>query len=153
MQRAEYWFKPSLSWAWLWGAAVLLHLLLLPFFPLLWQTVAVLLLTGVLPGYLVVQLILGRTAPQPTPSEQWLYTIGAGYSFMVVAMLGLSYLPGAITRGQALLWFDGWLLLLLLSFTSQQRRVTLAARPPEPPVHARNNLHGAFSISPAIPAT
>lgn len=112
-------FKQS-SLFWVWAVALLLQLFLLSIVPLLGQTIAVLSLTGLLPGYLIVQLLVGNTTAPPPLAERLLYTVGIGYSWMVIGMLALSYLPGGITWGQALLWFDGWLLLLLLLFTRQQ---------------------------------
>lgn len=111
------------TWRLPWFVALLSHGVLFLGFPLLWQTGATLLLTGLLPGYLVVQLVLGKATAAPSWAERWLYAIGIGYSFMVITMLALSYLPGAIAWWQALLWFDGWLFLLLLLFTRQQRQV------------------------------
>lgn len=108
-----------------WAAAVLLHLFLLPFVPLLWQSGAVLILTGLLPGSLLVQLLLGQSAAPPPLAERLLYTVGIGYSWMVIGMLVLSYLPGGITWWQALLWFDSWLFLLLLLLTRQQKHTSL----------------------------
>lgn len=88
------------------GLALLGHLLLLADLPLLLQAVAVLLLTGWLPGYLLVAWLVGQSDDPPTPAEAILYAIGAGYGVMVMVMLLLSYLPGGVTRWQTLLGFD-----------------------------------------------
>lgn len=125
-------FPPS-SWFWLWALALLLQFFLLALVPLLGRTIAVLILTGLLPGYLMVQLLVGRQATPPPLAERLLYSVGMGYSWLVIGMLALSYLPGGLTWWQALLWFDGGLLLLLLLFTRQQRRAT-------PPPPAPRNL-------------
>lgn len=98
---------------WLLLGALLAHLgLFFSHSPLL-QTLAALLLTGLLPGWLLVQLLLGPSAAPPSRAEQWLYTLGASYSVMVIVTLLLSYLPGGLTQGTALLGFDALLLVLL----------------------------------------
>lgn len=116
----QMFMQPSLLAMWV--VALLFQLLLLPVVPLLGQTIAVILITALLPGYLLVQLIVGRTESPPALAERLLYSVGIGYSSMVIAMLALSYLPGGLTWWQGLLWFDGWLFLLLLLFTRQQRQ-------------------------------
>lgn len=127
-------FPPLRFGFYLFCLALLAHLFLLPLFPLIWQSIAVLVLTGLLPGYLLIHLVLAKAESQPTWAERLLYTIGAGYSTMILAMLALSYLPGEITQRQALLWFDGWLLFLMLLWARQQRRQIRQERQTTPSV-------------------
>ncbi|MEZ4859969.1 MAG: glycosyltransferase family 39 protein [Caldilineaceae bacterium] len=125
--------------------SALLLLFLLAHLPLLWtptlafQAASVLLFTGLLPGLLWVELLVGRSQARPTWAEYLLYTVGAGYANQVVVMLFLSYLPGGVTQTQTLLAFDAlfgvlWALLFALSAkrlapTEQDAATPLAARP------------------------
>ncbi|MBX3015827.1 MAG: glycosyltransferase family 39 protein [Caldilineaceae bacterium] len=124
--------RPRHSDYWLWGGALLLQLFLLPGLPLIGQAAAILLLFGLLPGYLLVQLIIGPSTVPPTVAERWLYSIGAGYSFLTLTMLALSYLPSAIVQGQALLWFNGWLVFFLICYSLQQGARRSAPLSPAP---------------------
>ncbi|MCB0120878.1 MAG: hypothetical protein KDE58_01480, partial [Caldilineaceae bacterium] len=80
------------------------------------QAIAAFVLTGLLPGYLVVALLLDRVTAAPTPSERLLYSLAAGYLVMVVGSLLLSYLPGGLATWQTYAGFDGILLLLLVLY-------------------------------------
>ncbi len=82
------------------------HLLLWLDLPLVWQTMAVLVLAGFLPGAVLVEWLVGQSDARPDPGEQLLYSIGAGYAVMVVGMLCISYLPGAVATWQTVLIFD-----------------------------------------------
>ena len=82
------------------------HLCLWFDLPLIWQTLAVLVLAGFLPGVLFVEWLVGQSDAPPDPGEQLLYSIGAGYALMVVGMLCISYLPGGIAAWQTILVFD-----------------------------------------------
>ncbi|HRW04286.1 MAG TPA: glycosyltransferase family 39 protein [Caldilineaceae bacterium] len=95
-------------------AALAAHGILLWWPNLLAQAIAALTLTGLLPGYLVVALLLDRVTAAPTPSERLLYSLAAGYLVMVVGSLLLSYLPGGLATWQIYAGFDGILLLLLV---------------------------------------
>lgn len=94
--------------------AILCHLVIFMQAPLLWQTGAVLLLTGLLPGILLVEWLVGQGESAPTPAEHLLYSSGAGIAIMVTVMLFVSYLPGPIVRWQTFAAFDFVLLLGLL---------------------------------------
>src|SRR5687768_9352851 len=73
--------------------ALLAHGLILLPLPLPWRAGATLLLTGLLPGLLLVELLVGSRADAPLELwERILYSIGAGACIIVVAMLLLSYL-------------------------------------------------------------
>ncbi len=96
------------------GIAGIANLIIFSPIPLLLKSIAVLILTGLLPGALLVEWLVGQSDAPPPVWEQILYTVGAGYSSMVIITLALSYLPGGLTREQTLLAFDLLLLLLAL---------------------------------------
>ncbi len=91
--------------------AAVLALLLDP--PLLVQAVAALLLTALLPGALWGELLVPR-ASGVSLAERALYAIGLGYAHLVIVLLGLSYLPGGLSRWLVLGTFGGLLILLML---------------------------------------
>ena len=93
--------------------AVVANLLIFSPVPLLLKTCALLLLAGLLPGALLVEMLIGRSAAPPPLAERILYSIGASYSSMVLIMLAISYLPGGASRLLTLFVFDAWLLALL----------------------------------------
>ena len=96
------------------GLALLAHLAIFGPLPLSWQAGAVLILTGLLPGLLFVEWLLGgRAGCLPEPWERSLYVLGAGYAIMVVVMLALCYVPGPITWWHTLAAFDLILALLI----------------------------------------
>jgi hypothetical protein len=100
--------------------ALFAHLLLWVAPSLVVQTAAALLLTGLLPGWLLVQWLVGRSAAPPTPGEALLYSIGAGYALITVLLLLLSYLPGPLSPWMLYVTFDGLLASLLwLEWRSQ----------------------------------
>ncbi|CAN5547453.1 hypothetical protein BH10CHL1_BH10CHL1_46320 [soil metagenome] len=92
--------------------------------PLVAQTIMVLLLTGLLPGWLLVEWLVGQSEAPPDWGEQLLYAIGAGYGIMVLGMLGVSYWPGPVARWQTLLAFDA-VLAILAGLIWQQRRQSI----------------------------
>ena len=96
------------------SVAIIAHLLLFAPAPLIGQAVAVLVLTGLLPGLLLVELLVGQSEAPPSLGERILYAIGAGYALMVLVMLGVSYLPGPVASWQVYLAFDLLLGLLAL---------------------------------------
>jgi hypothetical protein len=106
--------RPSLLLPAILVAALLLHVILLVDLPILLQGVAALLLTGLLPGLFLVDLLLGRSDSPPSRGEFGLYAIAAGYALIIVIMLLLSYLPGGLTQWMILATFDGVLALLLI---------------------------------------
>ncbi len=93
--------------------AVVAHVVLLLPLPLVVQTSAALLLTGLLPGWLLVGLLVGQSEAPPALGERLLYAIAGGYGVIVILMLGISYLPGGVARWQTYLAFDLVLLILL----------------------------------------
>ncbi|MCB9138065.1 MAG: glycosyltransferase family 39 protein [Caldilineaceae bacterium] len=109
-------------------AALLNGLLLLPL-PHLVQAIAVYFLTGFLPGFLLVDALVGQSGAAPTRWERLLYAAGAGYGVMVVGMTLLSFLPGPLLWWQTLLAFDGIIVLLLALIAVQARRRPLYPRP------------------------
>ncbi|MCX6043709.1 MAG: glycosyltransferase family 39 protein, partial [Chloroflexi bacterium] len=92
-----------------------LHLLLWLPLPLILQTGAALILGGFLPGALLVEWLIGRSAAPPDPWERLLYSLAAGYGVMTLVMLGVSYWPGGVTAWQVIGTVD-LLLLILLGF-------------------------------------
>jgi len=64
------------------------------------QALAALLLCGLLPGGLLVDLAVGRSAAPPTRAERAALAIGMGYVALVFGMLLLSYLPGPLDTWQ-----------------------------------------------------
>ncbi len=95
------------------AAAVAAHLLILLPLNMIVQAAAMLLLAGLLPGLLLVEAVVGRSAAPPGPWERTLYAVAAGFGVIVVTMLGLSYLPGTLSRWQTLVAFDTVLVVLL----------------------------------------
>lgn len=93
--------------------ALLAHAILLWWPQLLVQAIATLVLTGLLPATLFIELLLDRSAAKPAAAERLLYTIATSYMAMVLVSLLLSYLPGGLTAWQTYAGFDGLLLLLL----------------------------------------
>ncbi len=79
--------------------------LLLPS-PLGLQALAALLLTMLVPGALLVELLTGRDAASPNVLEHCVYAVAAGTGILVVVLLWLSYIPGPLTRTMTLLGFD-----------------------------------------------
>lgn len=106
----KHWRWPVLALA----LATLANIVLLAPTPLLLRTGATLLLAGLLPGTLLVELLIGRGKAPPALGERIVYSVGAGYTSIVTILLALSYLPGGVTRGQTLIAFD--LAIVLLAF-------------------------------------
>lgn len=115
---------------WLWallGIAGLAHIALLAPLPILAQSIAALVLAGLVPGLLLVEAVIGRAGDAaPGPWERAVYSIAAGIGVMVLAMLLVSYLPGPVARWQTIAAFDVVLLALWgIAFAR-------AAQPPAP---------------------
>ncbi len=93
--------------------ALLAHSLLWLDLPLLLQAAVALILAGLLPGLLLVEVLVGQSEAPPALGEYLLYAIASGYTVMVMVMLLISYLPGGVARWQTLAGFDLVLLILL----------------------------------------
>ncbi|MCX6048320.1 MAG: hypothetical protein NT075_24730, partial [Chloroflexi bacterium] len=106
------------------GCAIIAQLALFTNLSLVLQTSAVLILTGLLPGWLLVEWLVGQSDAPPTWEEQLLYAIGVGYGVMVLGMLGISYWPGPVAAWQTALVFDG-LLVILAGLVWRQRVVRM----------------------------
>ncbi len=91
--------------------ALVAHLLLWLNAPAIVQAGAILVLTSVLPGLLLVRLWTAAD-PQLDRPSYWLYSLGSGYAVAILLTLLLSYLPGGLPSWLLLLAFDGLLLLL-----------------------------------------
>jgi 4-amino-4-deoxy-L-arabinose transferase-like glycosyltransferase len=72
---------------------------------LLFQTLAGLILTLVLPGWLSVRLWVGRTPVAPTSLEQMVYAVGVGFGAQSLFVLLMSYWPGPLVRPPVMLLF------------------------------------------------
>jgi 4-amino-4-deoxy-L-arabinose transferase-like glycosyltransferase len=95
--------------------ALIAHALILAPLPLLLRAIATLILTGFLPGLLLVEWLVGdRPASRLDLWERVLYSIGAGASIIVITMLLLSYRPGPLLRWQTFAAFDLILIILAL---------------------------------------
>ncbi|MGL4649182.1 MAG: glycosyltransferase family 39 protein, partial [Caldilineaceae bacterium] len=92
------------------------------------QALAVLVLAGLLPGLLLVDALLGRSAAPPTRWERLLLSVGVGYALMVSVTLLASYLPGALEPWQTLAAVNG-LLLLLWALALWRSRILAPTRP------------------------
>ena len=118
-------------WPPLWvllGMAAAAHVALVLPLPLLWRSGAAWLLTGFIPGALLVErLVGGKPEAAPDPWERFLYSMGAGAALSVLTMLALSYLPGPISGLSTLLAFD----LLILALSSA---IILRSPPTDHPV-------------------
>jgi hypothetical protein len=126
----ERWRAPAVALI----LAALLHGILLWPTPLVLQAAATLVLTGLLPGALLVTLLVGRSKAPPTLGERAVYSIGAGYSCIVALLLLLSYLPGGLTRGQTLVAFDGLIVVLSVLLVIHKP----APQSPEPGANLQN---------------
>lgn len=100
--------------------AISANLILLSGAPLAIKAVAALVLTWALPGLLLVEGLVARSAAPPEPWERSVYAAGAGYAAMLLTMLALSYLPGGLARWQTLAVFD--VLVLALGVLAAARR-------------------------------
>ena len=103
--------------AWAILAAVILHGVVPAPLPLVVRGPAALLLTGAIPGALLVEWLVGapRGHPADAPLDAWergLYSMGAGVSVIIVTMLALSYLPGPILAWQTFVAFDAIIVVL-----------------------------------------
>ncbi|BAM01286.1 MULTISPECIES: glycosyltransferase family 39 protein [Caldilinea] len=94
--------------------SALAHVVLWTPTPMLAQALAVLTIAGFLPGALLIEALVGRSASRPDRFERLLYSIAAAFGVMVLVMLLLSYLPGGPTQLLTLLAFDVLTLALIL---------------------------------------
>jgi len=104
------------------AGAIVAHMFMLLDLPLLLQAIAVLALTGLLPGLLLAEALVGQSVAPPPQWERALYAIAAGYGTLVLGMLWASYLPGELTAWQVYLTFDGLILSLIVIIILQHRQ-------------------------------
>ena len=86
------------------------------------QALAALILCGLLPGALLVDLAVGRSAAPPTRAERIVLSVGMGYAALVLGMLLLSYLPGPLQTWQVYTGY-GALAAALLALIWRRDRV------------------------------
>lgn len=129
--------------------ALLAHAMLFSPLPLWVQSIGAFLLTSLLPASLLLDLWLGPAGRQPVLlAERLLYVVGAGYGISVTMMLGLSYLPGELSRWLAFVIFDTLLIvLLLLSLLPTGANLRPAPLPPLSPVPRHWLWIGLFTLA------
>ena len=93
------------------------------------RAVAALLLTGILPGVLAVDLLVGRSGSPPDPWERALYATGASFTSIVIVMLAISYLPGEPNRWLVLAVYDGLLVGLATALLARRDHPNAAGKP------------------------
>ena len=88
------------------------------------QSLAVFTLCGLLPGLLLVDAIVGRSAAPPTILERIVLSVGMGYAALVIGILLLSYLPGPLHTWHVYAAIDLLLVVLLVIVWWLARRAT-----------------------------
>jgi hypothetical protein len=97
-----------IAWHHLWGL------------PLWLATLAALVAAVGVPGFLLVELLAGDSAPPAI--ERTVYGVAAGFALSTVTLLALSYLPGELSRGMVMIVFGALTLVLLaLAFLVHRR--------------------------------
>ncbi len=121
-------------------------------FPLVLQSLAVLVITAYVPGLLLVEWLVGSRQHRPEPWEHLLYSISAGYGVAVIVSLLLSYLPGGLTAFQMGVAY-GLVILLLLGLVwrrdgpqGKEEIVSQAWPPPWQGVERRLFLASVISL-------
>ena len=104
------------------GLAIVIHIILLSNVNLVLKTISALVLTGVLPGFLLVELLVGKSKSPPDLWEKCIYIAGTSLSFIVTIMLLISYLPGNVTKWHTLVGFDLVLFILLAIFFVKSKK-------------------------------
>ncbi|MBK8049759.1 MAG: glycosyltransferase family 39 protein, partial [Anaerolineales bacterium] len=94
--------------------------------PHLATALAALIVTGFLPGALLVHAVVGQGPSRPDWMERVLYSGAAGFALMVLGMLLIAYQPGAPTKGTVLLLFNAITGVLLGWVLWRGRRVDMA---------------------------
>src|SRR3954469_25412351 len=84
---------------------VICDLILLVPSPNALKTWAVVAMAVLLPGLLLVSWLLGNST-EPGLGERFVYSVGAGFSLLIVLMLGLSYLPGGLSFAEVAIAFN-----------------------------------------------
>jgi hypothetical protein len=112
--------RRNLIWTLLGVALFATLTLFFPAIPYLIRAIAAYLLTAVIPGILLVEVLLGRE--EISAWEKALYGVGVGYGTMVIGTLLLSYLPGGIEQWQMLAFYGG--LIVLCGAVTLLRRPT-----------------------------
>jgi 4-amino-4-deoxy-L-arabinose transferase-like glycosyltransferase len=118
--------------------ALAAHLALWLPFPLTGQTLAILLICGVVPGFLTIEWLFGRDEATLDWVDHLLYGAAVGYSWLTTGLLLLSYLPGGLNAVPILLPFD-ILSVLLVSLILWRARTGFS---PTPDQQLRSKMPG-----------
>jgi hypothetical protein len=119
------------------ASALTAHGLLWLDLPLLIKSASALVLAGLLPGLLLVELLVGNPTAgawannlrsSPNLGEGLLYAIGAGYGVIVLVMLVLSYLPGPVQPWMTYIAFDAVLAILFVLVWLRARETNRGGR-------------------------
>ena len=104
-------------------------LALLPL-PAVARTLGLLLFAAGVPGLLLADLLIGRSAQRPGALEFGLYGVAAGYALLTLGLLYLSYLPGALNSLHVLLAANLGLALLAALAWRKADNAPVTAGPP-----------------------
>ncbi len=85
------------------------------------KSLAVLLMTAYVPGFLLVEWLIGGGRNRPDLWERLLYSVAAGYGVAVLVTLLLSYLPGGLRAWQVVLAYSALTLGMLALVWRRER--------------------------------
>ena len=94
------------------------------------RTLGLLLFAAGVPGLLLANLLIGRSAQRPGALEFGLYGVAAGYALLTLGLLYLSYLPGALNSLHVLLAANLGLALLAALAWRKADNAPVTAGPP-----------------------
>jgi len=96
-------------------AAILSNVLILGTDSLILQFASGLILTCLLPGFILISALVPR-ADAPNPVERIVLSVGAGYALLILGGWGIHSLPGPVTSHLVLLVYDCLIALLLIPY-------------------------------------
>ncbi|HXF63421.1 MAG TPA: glycosyltransferase family 39 protein, partial [Caldilineaceae bacterium] len=96
------------------GLALLAQAVILAGAPHLVQASAVLVWAGLVPGWLLMAALVGRSVAPPGWAEAAVYAVGAGYGCLVGMLLLASYLPGPLSPWHLYVAVNGLIAALAL---------------------------------------
>jgi 4-amino-4-deoxy-L-arabinose transferase-like glycosyltransferase len=97
-------------------AAILSNVLILCTDSLILQFASSLILTCLLPGFILISALFPR-ADAPNPVERIVLSVGAGYALLILGGWGIHSLPGPVTSHLVLLVYDCLIALLLIPYS------------------------------------